>query len=153
MRKITFLLAILVSICGFAAEVEPDAVRVTPTNGDPVVFLFTSNPEVTYTDTGATIATKGQDPVTFDFDDIQFIDFVKNDAVDDVVAPAVTLRVTQDALLISNAEAGSVLSIYSLDGRCVLNTTIPESFSVSRSELNKGVYIVTINKTAFNIIL
>ena len=40
MRKITFLLAILVSICGFAAEVEPDAVRVTPTNGDPVVFLF-----------------------------------------------------------------------------------------------------------------
>ena len=91
--------------------------------------------------------------MTFDFDDIQFIDFVKYDAVDDVVAPAVTLRVTQDALLISNAEAGSVLSIYSLDGRCVLNTTIPESFSVSRSELNKGVYIVTINKTAFKIIL
>ena len=61
MRKITFLLAILVSICGFAAEVEPDAVRVTPTNGDPVVFLFTSNPEVTYTRATASNYGRGKD--------------------------------------------------------------------------------------------
>lgn len=153
MRKITFLLALMVSLCGFAAEVEPDAVRVTPATGDPVVFLFTSNPEVTYTDTGATISTKGQNPVTFDFEDIQFIDFVKYGAVDDVVATTVTLRVTSEALLIDNAKDGDVLAIYSLDGRCVLNTTIPETYSVSRSQLGKGVYIVTINKTAFKIIL
>lgn len=153
MRKIIFLLTLMVGICAFATAEEPDAVRVKPASGDAVVFLFTANPEVTYTATGATITATGQAPVTFDFDNIEFIDFVKYGSVEDVAADAVTVRVTADALAIDNAEAGSLLAIYSLDGRCVLSTTIPESYSVSRSLFNRGAYIVRINKTAFKILL
>lgn len=153
MKKFILLLTLLGSICGFAAAEEPDAVRVKPTTGDPVVFVFSANPEITYTATGATISATGQDPVTFDFDDIEFIDFVKYGSVKEVAGTQVSLRVAQDAILIEGAESGSLLSIFTLDGRCVLNTTIPESYSVSRSLLNKGAYIIRINKTTFKILL
>ena len=155
MKKILFMLTMLVSICGFAANEEPDAIRVKTTTGSPVVILLASNPEVTYTQTGATITATGQNPVTLDFDDIEFIDFVKSSSVKDVATAegAVQLRVSADALLVSGAKAGSALAIYTLDGRCVLAATIPESYSVSRSQLANGVYIVKINKTSFKIIL
>ncbi len=155
MKKILFMLTMLVSICGFAANEEPDAIRVKLNSGTPVVILLSSNPEVTYTSTGATITATGQNPVTLDFDDIEFIDFVKSSSVKDLAATegAVKLQVSADALLVSGAKAGSELAIYTLDGRCVLNTTIPESYSVNRSLLNTGVYIVKINKSTFKIIL
>lgn len=154
MRKIFLLLTLLVSVCGLATAGEPDAVRVMPTSGQQVVLLFSANPEITYTATGATITAAGQNPLTLAFDDIEFIDFVEFGSVEDVAEAALSLRVTQDELLIDNAEVGSALSIYSLDGRCVLNTTLPDSsFAISRSMLEKGVYIVRINKTTFKILL
>ena len=128
-------------------------VRVTPVTGEPVVFMFSANPEITYTATGATISTTSQDPVTFDFEAIEFIDFVKYGSVNEIAGTPVSMRVTNDAIVIENAGEGSMLSIYTLDGRCVVNTTIPDSYSVERSLLAKGAYIIKINKTTFKILL
>ena len=153
MKKIFLLLALLWSMCGLNAAETPDAVRVTPATGDPIVILFSANPEVTYTSTGATITASGQDAVTLDFDDIAFIDFVTYGSVSGVEGAQVSLRVTQDAIVIDNAEAGSQLAVYTLDGRQVVSATIPESYSIERSSLAKGAYIIRINKTSFKILL
>lgn len=77
MRKFIFFLTLLGTAFGLSAAEAPDAVRVTPVTGEPIVFMFSANPEITYTATGATISTTSQDPVTFDFEAIEFIDFVK----------------------------------------------------------------------------
>ena len=77
MRKFIFFLTLLGTALGLSAAEVPDAVRVTPVTGEPIVFMFSANPEITYTATGATISTTNQDPVTFDFEAIEFIDFVK----------------------------------------------------------------------------
>lgn len=153
MKKIFLLLALLGSMIGVNAAEVPDAVRVKPATGDAVVILFSANPEVTYTSTGATISATGHDAVSIDFDDIEFIDFVKMSSVSEVAGTQVSLRVTQDAIVIEGAEAGSQLSVYTLDGRAVLNTTFSDAYSVERSRLAKGAYIVRINKTTFKILL
>ena len=151
MRKFIFFLTLLGTAFGLSAAEAPDAVRVTPVTGEPVVFMFSANPEITYTATGATISTTSQDPVTFDFEAIEFIDFVKYGSVNEIAGKS--MRVTNDAIVIENAGEGSMLSIYTLDGRCVVNTTIPDSYSVERSLLAKGAYIIKINKTTFKILL
>ena len=84
---------------------------------------------------------------------IEFIDFVKYGSVNEIAGTPVSMRVTHDAIVIENAGEGSMLSIYTLDGRCVVNTTIPDSYSVERSLLAKGAYIIKINKTTFKILL
>ncbi len=153
MKKLFLTLALLGSMCGFAAAEEPDAVRIKPVAGDEVVILFTANPEVTYTATGVTVSST-QDPVSFDFDDIEFIDFVRSSSVQEVAGTSVSMRVTPQALIIENAEPGSSLAVFALDGRSLLNTSIPDtSYSIDRSRLAKGVYIVRINKTTFKISL
>lgn len=152
MRKFIFFLTLLGTAFGLSAAEAPDAVRVTPVTGEPVVFMFSANPEITYTATGATISTTSQDPVTFDFEAIEFIDFVKYGSVNEIAGTPVSMRVTNDAIVIENAGEGSMLSIYTLDGRCVVNTS-PDSYSVERSLLAKGAYIIKINKTTFKILL
>ena len=124
MRKFIFFLTLLGTALGLSAAEVPDAVRVTPVTGEPIVFMFSANPEITYTATGATISTTNQDPVTFDFEAIEFIDFVKYGSVNEIAGTPVSMRVTHDAIVIENAGEGSMLSIYTLDGRCVVNTTI-----------------------------
>ena len=84
MRKFIFFLTLLGTAFGLSAAEAPDAVRVTPVTGEPVVFMFSANPEITYTATGATISTTSQDPVTFDFEAIEFIDFVKYGSVNEI---------------------------------------------------------------------
>ena len=153
MRKLIFFLTMLGTACGFAAAEEPDAVRVTPVTGEPVVFLFSANPEISYTATGATISSTNQNPVTFNFDNIEFIDFVKYGSVSEIAGTPMSMRVTQDAIVIENAGEGSLLSIYTLSGQCVVNTTIPDCYRVERSLLAKGAYIIKINKTTFKILL
>lgn len=154
MRKFIFFLTLLGTALGLSAAEVPDAVRVTPVTGESIVFMFSANPEITYTATGATISTTNQDPVTFDFEAIEFIDFVKYGSVNEIAGTPVSMRVTtHDAIVIENAGEGSMLSIYTLDGRCVVNTTIPDSYSVERSLLAKGAYIIKINKTTFKILL
>lgn len=153
MKKFFLMLTLLGSMCGFASAEEPDAVRIKPVTGDDVVILFTANPEVTYTATGVKVSST-QDPVSFDFDDIEFIDFVKSTSVQEVAGTPISMRVTPQALIIENVESGSSLAVYALDGRAILNTLIPDtSYSIDRSRLAKGVYIVKINKTTFKISL
>ena len=64
-----------------------------------------------------------------------------------------TVRVTESALVIENAEEGSNLTIFSIDGKLLLNATIADTFSIDRSRFQKGVYIVKINKTTFKLVL
>lgn len=153
MKKLLLILTMLVSVCGFATAAEPDAVRVKPVGGDAILLQFTANPQVAYTTTGVTITATGQDAVTLDFDEIEFIDFVDLGSVSEVEANTVTVRVTESALVIENAEEGSNLTIFSIDGKLLLNATIADTFSIDRSRFQKGVYIVKINKTTFKLVL
>ena len=89
MRKFIFFLTLLGTAFGLSAAEAPDAVRVTPVTGEPIVFMFSANPEITYTATGATISTTSQDPVTFDFEAIEFIDFVKYGSVNEIAGTPV----------------------------------------------------------------
>ena len=64
MRKFIFFLTLLGTALGLSAAEVPDAVRVTPVTGEPVVFMFSANPEITYNATRAKISTTKQETVT-----------------------------------------------------------------------------------------
>lgn len=149
MKKLLFMLAALGSISGFAQE--KDALRVKPVVGEAVTFLFETKPEVSFVPTGLRITGSSTDPVAFNFDEIEFMDFVSISGTADVELSDITLRVTPQAFIIDSAPQGSSLSVYSLDGRAVLNATFSDNYTIDRSRLAGGVYIIRINKSTFKV--
>ena len=153
MKKFLMMLGALV-VCAASYAVEPTAVRVTTVGGEQMQFLFSDAPEVQFAgDKLQVTSLAAADPVTFDFDQVESIDFPTESAVTTLRKSDVTVRLTQAALEISNLPARSAVDVYSLDGRRVFHSDCEGECSVERRLLQKGLYVVKINKNSFKITL
>lgn len=130
-----------------------DALRITPVDGNPVVISFDYSPEVTFTGTGLKVTANSIDPVAFDFDQIESMDFTDASSVKAVGTTDIMLCVTSHSVEISNAGEESHVSFYGIDGREIFSTNFENAISVERSRLPKGVSIIRINNTSFKITL
>ena len=61
---------------GIARAAEPNALQVTLKSGEPAIFLFENNPEITFIAGSLKISTLGNEPTTYEIDAVESIDFV-----------------------------------------------------------------------------
>lgn len=145
MKKLILLVALLASFVGYAADVT--ALRVTPTSGEPVTFLLDEKPEINFNGEKLTVTTTGKtDGVTFEMDQIDNIDFTTVTALEKIEQPGIAVRYEAGSVTFSNIPEKSPVSVFTVDGRAVVQTTASDSFTIGVCDLEKGIYVVRIGR-------
>lgn len=152
MRKLFTLVALLIG--GIMAYATPDALQIELNTGEPVVFHLSHSPEVSFV--GDIVKIKSSQPdsnVEFEIDDVKAINFIQNSSAEEIDVSAIIVRSTPTELVISKLPEKSVVGIYSIDGRCVASSVVTGEYTVDKSSLPHGVYVVRANnfvtKTTF----
>ena len=152
MMKKLFLFAALLFAALAATAAKPSMLKVNLVAGDPVTFLFDTKPEISFLGNQLRVTSlEHLAPVTFDFDNIQFLDFPEYDSVGEIPSSEITVATTPQAIVIGNLPEGSVVDVFSINGTNVFHSEASESCSIDRSRLGKGIFIVKINRTSFKI--
>ncbi len=146
MRKIFLLLALLmVSAVSAFAQIS---LRVTHVDGSETTFVLDKQPEVALLAGKLHITTAQDEPVDFEIDDVESIDFLGKTGVDSAAADAVagiTVSVNGSMVTFGNIPDGSMVQIFNTAGTLVAAAKASGTHTISRSELASGVYIVKIN--------
>ena len=150
MRKLFTLVALLIG--GIMAYATPDALQIELNTGEPVVFHLSHSPEVSFV--GDIVKIKSSQPDSnVEFDDVKAINFIQNSSAEEIDVSAIIVRSTPTELVISKLPEKSVVGIYSVDGRCVASSVVTGEYTVDKSSLPHGVYVVRANnfvtKTTF----
>ena len=150
MRKLFTLVALLIG--GIMAYATPDALQIELNTGEPVVFHLSHSPEVSFV--GDIVKIKSSQPdSSVEFDDVKAINFIQNSSAEEIDVSAIIVRSTPTELVISKLPEKSVVGIYSVDGRCVASSVVTGEYTVDKSSLPHGVYVVRANnfvtKTTF----
>ncbi len=144
MRKLLLILAMAVAVVASAAD-APTAVRVQPTSGDAVTFLFETSPELQMHAKRFTVTSTAHPAgVTFEFDAVESIDFVATSSVENTEMPGIIMTMDNGTLNFSNVPENSPVSVYTTDGRMVVNTSASDTFSLSLNDMAQGIYIVRV---------
>ena len=143
MRKLLLLLVLTVALAVSAAE-TPTAVRVQPTSGEAVTFLFDTNPELQLHANRFTVTSTAHPAgITFEFDNVESIDFVAAPtSIGNVEEPGITMAMDNGTLNFSNVPDNAPVSVYTTDGRMVVNTTASGTFSLDLNSMAAGIYII-----------
>jgi len=152
MRKLLLILAMAVAVVASAAD-APTAVRVQPTSGDAVTFLFETSPELQMHAKRFTVTSTAHPAgVTFEFDAVESIDFVATSSVENTEMPGIIMTMDNGTLNFSNVPENSPVSVnkemanvvLSIDGRREVNTSASDTFSLSLNDMAQGIYIVRV---------
>lgn len=145
MRKLLLLLVLTVAFVASAAD-APTAVRVQPVSGEAVTFLFDTHPELQMHAARFTVtSTTHPAGVTFDFDNVESIDFVDvPTSVEKTEIPGIVMTMDNGTLNFSNVPDNAPVSVYTTDGRMVVNTTASGTYSLDLRNMASGIYIVRV---------
>ena len=153
--KRNFLLALAV-IAGTGLAMAAGLI-LTPHSGEPVTFIFESQPEISFLANHLQIkSTDADQPVSFELDDIESISFDNNVGVESLDSDQAQLYCTYDGdgAHFHNIAPGSSVAVYNVSGLQLENIKASEDvFHVTRSKFGKGVFIVKINNITSKIIL
>lgn len=127
-----------------------NSLRVVTTDGDSYVFSFEADPQISFETNVLKVTVDDANPSEFDIEEVDFFDFVEN-TESGVVDAKMTLNWDSRTLTLSNLEKDTQVSLYTLDGRCLLSRRASDSFTLSRDSLPKGVYILKANNFSVKI--
>ena len=130
---------------GIARAAEPNALQVTLKSGEPAIFLFENNPEITFIAESLKISTLGNEPTTYEIDAVESIDFVTYGSVSTPKQSTIVVASTTGHIVFGNLPHDSRVSVVTLDGRTIVSTTTSDTFTLDRSILTHDIYIVKIN--------
>ena len=72
--------------------------------------------------------------------------------IDDVNANAMKITMGSDNIVISNAPAGALINVVSIDGKSILSDRASDGYyEIATSGLRGGIYVLTINKESYKI--
>ena len=118
-------------------------------------FQLFDQPQVTFRDGNLCIQTR-KDEVSFALADVAYYNFEKGyfDSIEDATLPSEGLTFKDGEIVASQLPEGSVVSIYSLDGKMVASATASSSGTASLSlrALPTGVYVVKANDITYKIL-
>ncbi len=145
MRKLLLLLVLTVAFVASAAD-APTAVRVQPVSGEAVTFLFDTQPELQMHAARFTVTSTAHPAgVTFDFNNVESIDFVDvPTSVEKTEIPGIVMTMDNGSLNFSNVPDNAPVSVYTTDGRMVVNTTASGTYSLDLRNMASGIYIVRV---------
>lgn len=148
-------LAMLALAAMTAGDRQPNALRVIPHDGDPLVLLFSGRPEVKFAGNALTVSSSNplaNESYTFGAIDSFRFEYVAESGVTppDAVAD-VTVRRDGMNLVIANLPEGSRVALYTVGGTGIYSATATETLTIDLSSRRAGVYILQINKSAIKI--
>lgn len=150
MKKFLLLLFTTLNVLQVAADVR-DCLRVIPTIGEPIIFKFIQEPEVLLSNSGVTITTTNDDPITFSFEDIDFFDFPIQTEIQSLSSDLLKIDVRNDQIIISNAPEDSQIDIINIKGDTILKSQFDYNIAIDRNMLAKGIYIIKVNHYTFKL--
>lgn len=152
MKKILFTLVALL-MAGMAMAQTPAYVRVNPTEGSPVLFKMSAEPQITMLAEGIQVTATDADPVSFMFDGLASIDFPTSSEVEKVAKSDINVASYPDRVVFSNIPEGEMVRIFSINGTQVFAAEAGGEATVMKADYPKGIYVVRIGSTSFKIIL
>ena len=124
-------------------------------DGSKVAFALSKKPKITFTETDLQITGQNID-VTYALDDMARFTYEKVDvsAMKDIQTEKEVFRLTGESLLFPALKANSTVSVYSLNGTLIFSKTVQAAgeYSFPISNLNTGVYTVTVNGLTYKIV-
>lgn len=152
MKKILFTLAALaIGITAMAQTLTH--VRITPKAGDAVLVSFESQPEISFLADGVKVTSAdAASPITFQFDDIQSIDFTSETEVNSVEESALKIATFPDRVEFYNIPENSSLRVFSINGQLVYSENASGSATIYKSDFGHGVFVIAVGNNTFKVI-
>ena len=152
-KSIVFAIALFSGLIAHSANAA-GYLEVYLYDGSVTTLRLADNPEITFEGTDVTFLGNNID-LTVPFASVQGMQYhaESNLAVSTARQSESTIRVIGKRLHLSNASAGSVLSIYSLGGSLLKRiASVPEGSTViSLADLPAGLYIVNVNNQSLTV--
>ena len=132
---------------------QKTSVVVEQVSGVKNVYSFTDSPQIRYADNVVKF-TSSKNTLELDADAVSKVYLSKdeNAGVESLEADAVHYFIADGHLAVSGLEAGSVVSLYNLDGVLLASENAGTDGKVSLSLLQSGTVVVKANNKSFKII-
>lgn len=152
MKKLVLILALLFGVFGAYAE---DAFHIYTKSGDVVTMQFAHSPEITFQGSKMTVSTStGANPVVIELDDIDAIHMRNQSGLEDAVAEGISIVTDSEGIHFCNVPQGANVMVATIEGRLVVSTTVDAGeYTLSTSDMAKGIYIIKINQFTTKVIL
>lgn len=153
----TCLLLFLFPCFSFVAKAgnNPTNFVVWAKNGTKVVYALKERPKIVFTESDLIITTKGVE-VNYSLNNMDRFTYESKDysSVRDIKTNEQLFKLDGDRLLFPALRANSSVSIYSLNGILVFKKTIQIAgeYSFPLSNLEAGIYVVTVNGLTYRIV-
>ena len=149
MKRILF--AITALILGLSAMAAPDRVRVNLTSGETLEISFTDQPEITFLADGIKVTSTSSEPVTYEFDEVEYIDFAETSDVEKVETSAILIANYPSSIEFSNVPEGSGVKLFSLDGRLLYSAKATGTAVIEKNRYPHGVYVIVVGNSSFKV--
>lgn len=130
-----------------------DVLNVWKVSGEKVVYDFAKQPEITYVDGKICVSTQvGVDE--YDPDEVQALNFNDKELIDGislVKTDGVNLTITASEYMVSGIKAGEGVSVYDVNGRCILKAKADASGKVviPIQKISSGVNMIKAGSSTF----
>lgn len=130
-----------------------DVLNVWKVSGEKVVYDFAKQPEITYVDGKICVSTQiGVDE--YDPDEVQALNFNDKaliDGISQVRTDGVNLTITASEYTVSGLKAGEAVSVYDVNGRCILKAKADASGKVviPIQKISSGVNMIKAGSSTF----
>lgn len=134
-------------------SVNADVLNVWKVSGEKVVYDFTKQPEITYVDGKICVSTQiGIDE--YDPDEVKALTFNEKELADDisqVKTDGVNFTITANEYTASGIKAGEAVSVYDVNGRCILKVKADASGKVviPIQKISSGVNMIKAGSSTF----
>ena len=153
MKKLLSILLLCFCISVMAEETKTHLV-VWAKDGTKVAYALDEKPKVTFTETDLVISAKGVE-VNYALDNMDRFTYESEEhsAIRNLKTGEMSFKLDGESLLFLNLSANSTISLHTLNGTSVFSKTVSMSgeYSFPLSNLNTGVYLVTVNGLTYKI--
>lgn len=154
MKKLLSILFLCFCVSAMAEDLKTHLV-VWAKDGTKVAYALNEKPKVTFTETDLVITAKGVE-VNYTLDNMARFTYEtdNNSAIRDLQSDKVSFKLDGESLLFLNLSANSTISLHTLNGASVFSKTVSMAgeYSYPISNLNTGVYLVTVNGLTYKIV-
>ena len=124
-------------------------------DGSKVAFALSKRPKVIFTETDLLITGKNID-ANYPLENMARFTYemIEANSIKDIKTEEISFKLNGESLLFPHLKANSTVSVYSLNGTLVFKKTVMTAgeYSFPLSNLNEGVYLVSVNGLTYKIV-
>ena len=154
MKKLLSIILMLLPLLASAQEPKSFLV-VWSKDGTKVAYALTEKPKITFTETDLVITAEGVD-VNYPLENMSRFTYEANDdtAIRDLKTDDVSFKLDGESLLFLDLSPNSTVSLNALNGNVIFSKTVQTAgeYAFPLSNLNAGVYLVTVNGLTYKIV-